>query len=208
MIVDPRLRLYEKRLGLEVGVVDAFLVRNQIDVEFTNGTTNLQSNSVPKGKAWIGQDAPGSPELKFWSIRNAVECKLMRDGLKAEEAFDKARRVEILARQEIFHRGEHLYLENLGVLQDWKVYLVNGKLVRNQMYVDFTLGGHGYRYCFIPRSEIWIDNAVVLAERPYIKVHEGVEVVVMVKTPLQYDAAHAEATRVEVLLRGGQRVLP
>jgi hypothetical protein len=43
---------------------------------------------------------------------------------------------------------------------DVKVYLVNGQYIRDNIDIDFTQGGHGKVYKFIPENEIWIDRSL------------------------------------------------
>jgi len=42
--------------------------------------------------------------------------------------------------------------------QGFKVYIVNGKWVRNNLSIIFGHGGHGYVHEFIPNDEIWISS--------------------------------------------------
>ena len=90
----------------------------------------------------------------------------------------------------------------------WKVYLgqacphglqiclVDGTHVRNHHDSDFSQGGNGYRYRFVPKSEIWIDVQVSSAEWPLIAFHECDEVERM-KRGQSYGRAHDAAKRLE-----------
>jgi hypothetical protein len=80
---------------------------------------------------------------------------------------------------------------------------VDGCRVRTSFCLDFTLGGHGFRYRFIPRREVWIDDAVAPLERPAVLHHELVEVAHMLRGK-RYDEAHALASRAEVRFRRAQ----
>jgi len=96
--------------------------------------------------------------------------------------------------------------EKLGEDDDGReIWLIDGRAVRDLAYVDFTLGGHGFRYRFIPRREIWLDDAVRPSERPFILHHELVELDLMANGGLSYDLAHARASRAEISLRKGRR---
>lgn len=77
------------------------------------------------------------------------------------------------------------------------VYIVNGLTVRNEIDIDYVAGGHGYVYNYIPVGEVWIDNDVSPEERPYVLLHELVEMQLMRDYGMEYDQAHEEANGVE-----------
>ena len=52
------------------------------------------------------------------------------------------------------------------------VWIVNGRLVRSVFDIDFTAGGHDHVYEFVPRGEVWIDDAIVEKERGFVLLHE------------------------------------
>ena len=75
--------------------------------------------------------------------------------------------------------------------------------------VDFTMGGHGYRYLYIPSHEIWIDIAYknTRADIP-TRWHEYTERPLMAQG-IRYVDAHEIASNLEnVLLEGKYFVLP
>jgi hypothetical protein len=79
-----------------------------------------------------------------------------------------------------------------------KIYLVDGNFVRKE-HIEFTMGGHGYVYDYIPKDEIWIDEN--LKQKPddlaaTIK-HEIFEVRKMRDEGLSYDEAHELANDME-----------
>jgi hypothetical protein len=81
-----------------------------------------------------------------------------------------------------------------------EVYLVDGTHVRDHHDSDFSQGGNGYRYKWIPKSEIWIDAQISEIEWPLIVYHECVEVELM-RQGKSYDEAHAAAKQREDRLR-------
>jgi hypothetical protein len=85
-----------------------------------------------------------------------------------------------------------------------KIFLVNGTLVRNVHDSDFSQGGNGYRYRWIPKSEIWIDAAIPEDEWNFIVGHECQESELM-KGGMSYDKAHDVAKRAEDRKRRGLR---
>lgn len=82
-----------------------------------------------------------------------------------------------------------------------KVWAVNGKLVRDRFNSDFSQGGHGYVYPWIPKGEIWIDEVLSLDEVPYVVEHERFERKLMKERGLSYDEAHELAKAREDWMR-------
>lgn len=81
-----------------------------------------------------------------------------------------------------------------------KIALVNGTHVRNVYDSDFSQGGNGWAYDFIPKDEIWIDEAIDGIEWPFIAFHECEEAELM-KKGLTYNKAHDRAKYAEDIFR-------
>jgi hypothetical protein len=207
------VRLIDKVDGVDVWRVDGHQVRCRLDVEFTNGHHHYSRPYVPAHEIWLDREAPGAGELPFWTMRQQVERARMAAGDDYGRAVRIAGRVE--ARERLSFLGltpkdrptpreiqASVRRRRLGLSQDGRreVWLVDGRAVRDLAFVDFTLGGHGYRYRFIPRGEIWIDDAVAVVERPAVLHHEEVEVGLMAGG-MRYDAAHALASEAEKTFR-------
>jgi len=98
----------------------------------------------------------------------------------------------------------------------WKVYLdetcphglhvvlVDGTYVRDHHDSDFSQGGNGFRYRFIPRREIWIDSEIAQSECPLIAFHECQEAEKM-RRGWTYSRAHDVAKRLEDRIRHRKR---
>jgi len=86
------------------------------------------------------------------------------------------------------------------------VWLVDGIAIRSGLKagdIDFTMGGHGYRYLYIPEKEIWIDNANAhRGDLEPVIWHEYLERKLM-KGGMGYDGAHTIASDLEITLREG-----
>jgi hypothetical protein len=89
---------------------------------------------------------------------------------------------------------------DLGLPVDFTIWLVDGKKVREHCNIDFTLGGHGYVYEFIPEDEIWIDDDTAEDEILYVLMHEMHERSLMQEGTI-YEDAHNQASAVELLCR-------
>ena len=104
----------------------------------------------------------------------------------------------------LLYRGE-LYRQ---ALKSWRmrsgkscphglqVILVDGTYVRDHFDSDFSQGGNGFRYDFIPKEEIWVDQEINRKEWGDIIFHECEEVERM-KKGMDYDHAHDEAKALE-----------
>lgn len=84
---------------------------------------------------------------------------------------------------------------------DLQVVYVDGCAVRDQLEVDFTMGGHPARYSFIPSDAIWIDACLGGKDRACTIVHELVELRLMVEQGMSYENAHELANRAERAMR-------
>ncbi|HLD96207.1 MAG TPA: cysteine peptidase family C39 domain-containing protein [Patescibacteria group bacterium] len=86
------------------------------------------------------------------------------------------------------------------------VWLVDGIALRGGLKagdIDFTMGGHGYRYLYIPEEEIWIDKATARrGDLEPVIWHEYLERNLM-KNGMSYDEAHTIASDLETTLREG-----
>ena len=77
-----------------------------------------------------------------------------------------------------------------GQYAGYRVLVVDGRFVRDHIDIDFVLGGNGYRYPdFIPKDEIWIDDAVARRELVVTMVHEIAEAELM-RQGKPYEEAH------------------
>ena len=201
--VAPHLRLLDRAEGLAIWRVDGHAVRDRWDVDFTNGHHHYSRRYVPPDEIWLDREAPGSGEWRFWARHQLVERAAMAAGATYLQALARANRAERSLRR-VAPRRERVHRRRLGSAGGRAVWLVDGCAVRTRHHIDFTLGGHGHRYRFIPRGEIWIDDAVAPAERSAIVHHEAVEVELMA-AGMSYAAAHARASAAEVALRSGRQ---
>lgn len=88
-----------------------------------------------------------------------------------------------------------------------EIVLVDGSHVRDVHDSDFSQGGNGHRYDFVPRDEIWIDACIGEDERPLVAFHECVEAELM-RRGQSYSRAHDRAKMLEDRLRRGGDPMP
>lgn len=89
-------------------------------------------------------------------------------------------------------------LKKLGYVGGLVVYLVDGEYVRNNLDIDFVCGGNEAVYPnYVPKNEIWIDDALSPLDRTATLLHEIVERNLMVNKGWSYERAHDAASTAE-----------
>jgi len=221
---DPKL--HKRRVLVHedytVYSVNGLTVRNvaQPDEEFGNFATQDDfPDLIPKGEIWISEKV--APKEGVFFIANAL-TQLSRQAAGAtDQAYDDGLEVERVLREKLngieFRNGkphkrvpEEIYLSQYTTLPDpqgeVRVWLVDGNLVRSYYKTDYTEGGHGYVYPWVPKPEIWIEDGVDHREVPFITSHEFLERRLMRDAGMEYDPAHEVCSAVEYDLRKRERV--
>jgi hypothetical protein len=208
-----------------VYAVNGLAVRNaaQPDEEFGNFATRDDfPDLIPAGGIWISEKL--CPEEGVFFIADAL-TQLHREaaGVDPDEAYDDGLQVERLLREKLNgiefrdgkphrHVPDEIYQEQYITLLDPRgpveVWLCDGNLIRSYYKTDYTEGGHGYVYPWVPRAEIWVEDGVDRREVPYILSHEYIERRLMRDRGIDYDTAHEICSRVEFDLRKGRGAKP
>ena len=224
-----RPKLHKRRVlchaDFMVYAVNGLAVRNvaQPDEEFGNFATKEDfPDLIPEGEIWISQKLCAKEGI-FFIVNARTQQKYQAEGGSAEKAYDDGLEVERLLREKlngvVFRDGKPhkkvpaaIYLEHYLTLADpeglVEVWLVDGNLVRSYYKTDYTEGGHGYVYPWVPRPQIWIEDGVDHREVPFILSHEYLERRLMRDEGLDYDTAHDICSRVEFELRKGKGAAP
>jgi hypothetical protein len=108
---------------------------------------------------------------------------------------------QIAAAADSISTGVAVYRLSSGSKEGQEIWIVDGAAVRRSLYPEFLYGGNSERYLFIPRGEIWIDNAIAAEEFAYTVAHELHERTLMARTGVSYDRAHESALVVERAMR-------
>jgi len=208
VLKPPYLEMIDQRGKIQVWIVDGVYVRTRIDEEFTNFGQHFAFPFIPENEFWIDREAEHD-EHKFFIEHLLVEHRLMAKGVKYDDALvmaDRAERRERRLAGDLKHltRGGRKLPDGHDVHERlWKklesglsVWIVNGRLVRSVFDIDFTEGGHDYVYEFVPGNEVWIDDAIMEMERPYVLLHELHERNRMAGG-WPYHKAHDESSRLE-----------
>jgi hypothetical protein len=201
----PYLAHLDRVDGVRCYLVDGAFVRTRIDVDFTNGAHHWTRRYVPRDEVWVDRDAPGADEHPFWVAHQLLERELMLAGIDYLRALARANRAERLARRAALRQRSRgldearlrVRQQRLGRLDSGDdVWIVSGRGVRDHFDPNFTQGGHGLRYRFIPRREIWIDDAIAERELDPTLAHEAHELELM-REGMAYYPAHDRALALE-----------
>jgi hypothetical protein len=207
--------------GYDVYTVDAFAIRNaaQPDEEFDNIAVHDDfPDIIPEGAIWTAQST-WRKEGRFFVANAVAELKALEARKSKSDAYDVGIAAEQRLREQetgIKYRDgrphrkvpDEIYVRRYCELHDEKetteVWIVAGHLVRCYYKTDYTEGGHGYVYPWIPRGQIWIERSIDEAEIPYILAHEYIESRLMRDDGLEYDKAHELCSEMEFDLRMGK----
>jgi hypothetical protein len=203
--------------------VNAYAVSDaaQPDEEFGNFATQKEfRNLIPKGEVWLSEKTV-EPEGLFFMADAMMWLKQEAHGVPEERAYTAGLNVERFLRERIdgikFRAGRphkrvppEIYVEHYATLPDVKfpvdVWVIDAGLVRSLYKTDYTEGGHGYVYRWVPKGEIWIEHTLDHRELPFIVAHENLELRLMRDAKLDYDTAHEICSKVEFKLRKNEPI--
>jgi hypothetical protein len=94
-----------------------------------------------------------------------------------------------------------VYRNLFGTKEGYKIWIVDGNIVRQKIYKEFLYGGNEQRYLFNPKGEIWIDNAISSEEFDLTVAHELNERHLMAKFGWEYQTAHDSSLSLELTIR-------
>lgn len=185
MMKNPYIKKIGERGDIDIWLVNGFFIRKNIDIEFTNFGHHFTFGFIPKNEFWIDLEHKKG-ETKYFIDHMLVEHRLMAEGKNKYFAMNQADRVERQERmksslaknyQKVQKDKEQLinkvHKELLNIYsKKVKVWVVNGELVRDFFYLDFTEGGHDKVFSFIPTGEIWLDDDLSVADRKFVMLHE------------------------------------
>jgi hypothetical protein len=158
---------------------------------------------IKKNEIFIDENLSAS-EIKSFLIglKDRLEC-LEDDSKNHENCYKHAMEKEKEKNYRLKHKSK-IKKEKCCVLNDYKnkidVFYVNGKGVRDIYKTDFSQGGHGYVYDWIPKNQIWIEKEEK-EETAFILVHEYSEMVMMRDLKMEYEDAHPVSSKIEMKFR-------
>ena len=98
------------------------------------------------------------------------------------------------------HDLDEIRKKLIGTYQGVKFYFVNSEYIRDNIDIDYVLGGNGYRYNYVPEEEIWLEEIPEPGDIAPTILHEFIESHKMAKG-WYYDRAHDFASHYEKLFR-------
>ena len=223
----PRLhkRFVLEHHGYKVYSVNALAVRNSGpgNEEFDNFAIHDElPRLIPKDEIWVAERA--LPREGVFFIADALtRLQEAARGMPEGAAYTAGLHVQRFLREKwdgLDYRGgkphkrvpARVYGGHYLTLADpefpIEVWLVDGSVVRGLYKTDYTEGGHGYVYRWVPKDEIWVESTVDRRELPLVVAHEYLELRLMRDEGLAYDPAHAIAAKLEYQLREGRGLDP
>ena len=200
-IEDVEKRLIGQWGPYQIYLVDGERVRNR-SLKFQefgeSATHNLLPEVVPESEIWI-EDIVHEDERPL--VIAGVVQQLVGGDYNAAIRYERQLRRRSLDRLEESGSCQSVYVSQYRKIGEVAVWLVDGRVVRDRHKTDFTQGGHGYVYSWIPRDEIWLEYGLHETELPFILLHESLERELMKEQGMSYNDAHAMASNAEFRAR-------
>jgi hypothetical protein len=135
------------------------------------------------------------------TIRHSNEevCRAHEAILKNVSVTDYSNIKEIKGIPDSIHL-QNIYRMPVGIRDGITIWIVDGYLVRKDIYPDFGFSGNDLSYHFIPPKEIWIDGQVSCEETEYSIICELKERELL-KSGKSYDDAYSDAIDLTLLKR-------
>lgn len=188
----------------KVYLVDGKKIRATKDKDFTNWASGDNKPYVPKGEIWIDKQSSKDEHGYYQDNANALS-RFVAKGHPYEKAREMADAVENRERHKLepgmdgSRAGVYKRLIKSAPGKP-KIWEVHGDEVRKRFKTDYTEGGHGLVYNFIPKNEVWMDDNVDPSESKNFLVHELHERNLMAGG-LDYRSAHKKANQAEAVVR-------
>jgi hypothetical protein len=217
-ISDVYRYFWGKKDNYGIWIVDGNVVRQKIYKEFLYGGNEQRYIFNPKGEIWIDNaisseefDLTLAHELnerhlmaKFgWTYQAAHDSSLSLEQtirhkneeicLAHEASIKKVAVTDSYNIKEIKNIPDSIQLQNIyripmGTRNDVSIWVVDGYLIRKNIYPDFGFSGNDMAYHFIPSKEIWIDGQVSGEETEYSIALEMMERKLMAEGKTYSDA--------------------
>jgi len=211
--------------GYKVYQVDGAGIRKNKDEEFTNFGSHSDYEWIPEKELWLDKGVHPA-EAHIFIDRMIKQDKLQAGGMSLDKVRKAGDRYEESERSKIFggfgspereeHSGDPRVREiplrwPEGTSAPIKFYIVDGEKIRNgrgTQHEDFTEGGNGGAYKWVPRDEVWIEDTVQPGEVGYVALHELHERRLMLGAGWDYLKAHRSSSMIEHVAREHPPLLP
>jgi hypothetical protein len=223
---EPKLnkKCYLKHADCTLYTVCGLAMRNasRPDEEFGSFAVHDEfPDAIGEREAWISEKLASKEGVFFAANALTYLARLAAGNIDA--AYEAGLDAERALREQItgleFRNGkphtrvpDAIYLSEYVTLPDLKgdviVRRIDGNLARSYYKTDYTQGGHGYVYRWVPKPQIWVEDGVDHREIPFIVCHEYLERRLMRDGGLEYARAHEIASALEFDLRKGAGLTP
>lgn len=206
-----------KRQAQRIWLVDGARVVRDVYPAFIMGGNDQRYRFNPDDEIWI-DNRIGIEEFEYTLAHELIERRLMREkgysyGRAHEAGLDLEQRLRKRDEMRALRREKTSALPVSGVYRSFlrtrkgvKIWIVDGPKVRRHLDGDFCFAGHGYKYDFIPKDEIWLDSAMSVEQAHFALMHEHAERL-MHENGLDYDIAYPESLALEMEERQRQELL-
>ncbi len=208
-----------ERDGFKIYIVDGDEIRKNYFDEFVYGGNGERYTFIPHGEIWVDNSISAEEFETTVAHELKERKLMAQDGLSYDDAHDSALALEVRLRNEwkdiclgheemldsvtprdfdstmeIDSLPEKIKLKNiyripLGNKDGVKIWVVDGYLIRREIFPDFGFSGNDMEYMFIPPGEIWIDGQISCLETNYSIAQELKERELM-KEGQSYDSAY------------------
>ncbi len=208
--------------GYKIWIIDGDKVRLKLYREYLYGGNEQRYLFNPKGEIWIDNAVSCEEFEMTLAHELNERHLMAKFGWTYDMAHDSSLALEVIMRRkfEQFCRAhedslpkvpvtdyenikeikdipdsvklQNIYRIPLGERNGIKVWVVDGYLVRKNIYPDFGFSGNDLAYHFIPPREIWIDGQISAEETEYSISTELIERNLMSKGK-SYDDAYETA---------------
>jgi hypothetical protein len=225
-----------KRDGLDVWIVDGYKVRHKIYNSFLYGGNDQRYPFNPVGEIWIdnalsceefemtlihelnerhlmarfgwtylkAHDSSLQLEVKTRRLYEAI-CRAHEDSLAKVGITDHDNIKEIRDIPDSI-KLHNIYRLPVGKRNGITIWIVDGYLVRKNIFPDFGFSGNDLSCHFIPKNEIWIDGQISCEETEYSIGTEMMERQEMLKGK-PYSDAYEDAVTENTRLRDKMALL-
>ena len=214
--------LNERKSGYDIWIIDGPLVRQKVYHEFVYGGNEQRYPFVPKGEIWIDNSISVEEYSYTLAHELNERLLMAKFGYTYTAAHDSSLQLEFKTRKmnsKISKSHEvslakvsptdcdgvkqlstiadsiqlkNIYLQLFDKRDSISIWIVNGSLVRKEIYPDFGFSGNDKVYNFIPNKEIWIDAQISCEETEYSILCESEERYRLSKGQI-YDDAYENA---------------
>lgn len=185
----------------QVWEIDGARLRAEKDIEFSNFGIYPDFAYIPPNELWLDHESHPD-EHKFFIDHMLSQWKALKHGYTNDQAIEKAYRLEKSERAKAgdmkkIESSSDVHVKKYGETSDGlKIWVVNGRLVRSDYFIDFVEGGHHLIYPWVPEKEVWLDDDLMPKEYPFVLLHELHERDLM-SQGWTYDKAHADSSKIE-----------